>query len=314
MSNTVDRNISLSGATRPRVVIAGGSGFIGRYLTRALVRRNFCVTLLTRGARPSSSAEVEFVQWDGRRAGDWSRCLSGAHAVINLCGERIAGPRWTERRKLRLRDSRIQPAAALVQAIRQLRNPPAQLIQASGVGYVGTGEHVADETTRPGSDYLAQLAVAWEAAVEGVAVPYTIARFGVVLATDGGALPQMLLPFRLFGGGPIGDGQQWLSWVHIDDAVGAVLHAMDRRLEGVLHVTTPNPVRNAEFAQTAGDVLARPSWLRIPRIAFELALGEQATLVCDGQRAMPKRLLESGYAFTYPELASALASLLRTGV
>lgn len=311
MTIGANRNTAPSVPSRPRVVIAGGSGFIGGHLTRALIRREFAVTLLTRQARHASSAGVEFVQWDANSAGQWSRCLEGAHAVINLSGERIAGPRWTDSRKQRLLDSRIRPAMALVGAIRQSRNPPAQLIQASGVGYVGTGEQVADETTRPGSDYLAALAVAWEAAVADATIRCTIVRFGVVLAADGGALPQMLLPFRAFGGGPIGDGRQWLSWVHIDDAVGAVLHALDRRMDGVVHVTAPSPVRNAEFARTAANVLARPSWLGIPRVVFELALGEQATLVCDGQRAMPKQLLDSGYSFAYPILAGALTNLLR---
>lgn len=236
--------------------------------------------------------------------------LSGARAVVNLCGESIAGPRWTDARKRELTESRTQPTETLVATVAELDVPPAVFIQASGVGYAGTGEAAVDESTPAGQDFLAQLAVAWEKPVEKLSIRSVILRFGVVLDVSGGALPQMLLPFRLFAGGPIGSGKQWLSWVHLDDAVGAIRFAIDGDISGPVHVTAPEPARNASFARTVGRLMKRPALLPVPRFVMTAALGEQATLVCDGQQALPARLLAAGYEFRFPTLDSALKDLL----
>jgi uncharacterized protein (TIGR01777 family) len=296
---------------KERIVIAGGSGLIGRYLTRALRSAGYSVTILSRAVVSTDDATVERVRWTPEATGDWCNYLNGATAVINLCGASIAGPRWTGLRKTELLESRRLPTLALVRAIAGLDLPPLHFIQASGVGYVGLGEAALDETAPPGDDFLAQLAVAWEDALADLTIPAARLRFGVVLAADGGALPQMVLPFKWFVGGPMGTGRQWLSWVHIDDAVAAILHTLNHRLQGPIHVTAPTPVRNVEFARTVGEVLSRPALFRLPRAVMELLLGEQATLVCDGQRALPSRLMASGFTFRFPVLANALQNILR---
>jgi len=256
---------------------------------------------------------VRLEHWQTRTTGPWTELLAGAAAVINLCGESIAGPRWTESRKRRLTESRVGPSEALVDAVCNMEDPPAVFIQASGVGYMGTGEAPGDESAPPGDDFLARLAVAWEAPLVRLPIRCVTLRFGVILARDGGALPRMLLPFRLLAGGPIGSGRQWLSWIHVDDAVAAIRFAMTHPLSGPVHATAPEPVRNADFARLAGRVLHRPCWLPVPRAVMTAALGEQATLVCDGQQAMPAKLLDHGFRHDYPNVHEALKDLLTTG-
>ena len=300
------------GADRRRIVVAGGTGFIGQRLCQTLVADGFEVVVLTRGQRRQGSGDIQFLTWEpGAPASETlNDALSGARAVVNLCGESIAGPRWTDDRKRELINSRTQPTETLVAAIAELDTPPDVFVQASGVGYAGTGEAAVDETTPPGQDFLARLAVAWEKPGADLTIRSAILRFGVVLDMSGGALPQMLLPFRLFAGGPIGSGKQWLSWVHIEDAVNAIRFAIDNDIAGPVHVTAPHPVRNANFAHTVGKVMRRPALLTVPRFVMTAALGEQATLVCDGQQAIPARLLEAGYDFRFPTLDSALRDLL----
>jgi len=293
-----------------RIVIAGGTGFIGRALCGALAADGHDVVVLSR----RSAARVPHartVHWDPESVdGPWVETLRNAQAVVNLCGSSIAAGRWTQARKRELVHSRVRPARALLQAIADLDQRPERFLQASGVGYVGTGDKPTDESTGPGNDFLARLAIEWEATLEQAPVPTTALRFGVVLG-HGGALPPMLLPFKLWFGGPVASGRQWLSWIHIDDAVAAIRFAIVRRLDGPLNLTAPAPVRNREFATTAGRVLHRPAWLPLPALALRLALGEQATLLCDGQHAAPARLLEAGFRFRHPTLESALLDLCR---
>jgi uncharacterized protein (TIGR01777 family) len=300
-----------SAAPRDRIVIAGGSGFIGQALAGALAADGHAVTVLTRGPTQGTAPGVRYLHWDGTTPdGACIEALRGARACVNLCGASIGAGRWTAARKRELIDSRVGPARALNAALARLDVPPALLLQASGVGYAGTGAACTDETTAPGHDFLARLAVTWEATLADAPVPATALRFGVVLGA-GGALPRMLLPFRLWAGGPIGAGTQWLSWIHIDDAVAAIRFVIDRGLTGPVNVTAPNPVQNRAFATIAGRVLHRPALLPTPALALRVALGEQATLVCDGQRAVPARLLAAGFAFRYPELEPALRALCR---
>lgn len=295
------------------IIIAGGSGFIGRRLAALLSSAGHRVTILTRRSG-STVGSVEFATWSETDAGSCVSRLDGADAVINLCGESIAGPRWTDQRKAQLIESRVQPTRTLLEACAECARPPGRFLQASGVGFYGTGNRDCVETTGQGQDFLAHLAAEWEAPVRALAdqgpVDHAIMRLGVVLGKRGGALPQMLLPFKTLVGGPIGDGMQWLSWIHIADAVAAIAHLLElESLAGVYNLSAPAPVRNHEFAEAAARALHRPNWVPMPKAAMKLLLGEQATLVCDGQRALPHQLAASGFQFQYPDIASALADL-----
>lgn len=292
-----------------RVVVAGGSGLIGSHLIPALVAAGHDVVVLSRSLR-KDAGRVKFVQWCPGVDGRWQDTLDGADAVINLCGANVAARRWTERRKHQLVDSRTLPSQALVTAANRLEHPPAAILQASGVNYYGTGEEPRDESSAPGCDFLAHLACAWEAPVEKTLIRTVVLRFGVVLDSRQGALPQMLLPFRLFVGGPVAGGNQWLSWIHIRDAVDAILFLMDSPLADAVNVTAPAPVRNAEFARTAGRTLHRPAFVPMPRWVFTATLGEAATIVCDGVQALPGKLEAAGFAFRFPELGGAVKDLV----
>lgn len=296
-----------------RVVIAGGSGFIGRNLTAVLSAAGHRVTVLSRRPRRGDGG-VEMQQWhpDGSPAttGAWRETLSGADAVINLCGASLAGGRWTRARKAALINSRTTPSRILVEACNAAESPPAVLLQASGINYYPIGDEERDERAPAGSDFLAQLATAWEAPLRDTDIRTVSLRFGLVMGTGGGALGRMLLPFRLGFGGPLGDGRQWLSWIHVNDAARAILFIMDSPLADAVNVTSPNPVRNREFAACAARTLRRPDWLPIPRLALDALLGEQATLLCDGVKALPARLEGGGFKFLYPRIGDALADLV----
>jgi len=293
------------------IVIAGGTGFIGRRLAAELASAGATVIILTR-REARDVGGIRFLRWQPGSAGEWQQALEGAAAVVNLCGESIAGGRWSDARKRVLIDSRVEPARALAEACRACSRHPGRLLQASGVGYYGTGARTCSERTGPGHDFLAELARAWEAPAAEAGIPAAVLRFGVVLGVRGGALPRMLLPFRAFTGGPIGNGAQWLSWIHLTDVASVIRHLLSRpELGAVYNVTAPQPVRNAEFAEVAARVLHRPNWLPVPKTVLRLMLGEQAMLVCEGQRAVPDALLREGFEFRYPDIESALADLVR---
>jgi hypothetical protein len=239
--------------------------------------------------------------------------------VINLAGEGIAGGRWTAERKRRIRASRLDAGRAVVQAVRQAAaagRAPAVVLQSSGVGYYGeAGEQEIGEDHPPGNDFLAQVAVEWEAStaeVEALGVRRAVLRTGVVLDRAGGALAKMLPPFRLGLGGPLGGGRQWLPWIHMADEVGAILFLLaTAAASGPFNLCAPRPVTNREFVRALGRRLRRPSILPVPAAALRLALGELADALLRSQRALPRRLLEAGYRFRFPDLAGALADLLR---
>jgi uncharacterized protein len=297
------------------VVVAGGTGFIGSHLIPALSAAGHRVSILSRRAgpgRPSGggNGSVQTVPWDPLAPGPWQETLRGAVAVINLCGASLAGGRWTESRKRTLLESRTVPSQALVDACNALDDPPAVLLQASGVNYYPTGEEEHDEHGHQGTDFLARLASAWEAPLQDTDVRTVSLRFGVVLDSSGGALPQMLLPFRLLVGGPVAGGRQWMSWIHVRDAVAAIRFVMESPMIDAVNVTAPNPVRNAEFAGSAGRAMRRPALLPMPGFLLYAALGEQATLVCDGVRAAPAKLDAAGFEFQFPKIEQALQDLL----
>lgn len=308
-----------------RVIVSGGTGLIGRALTESLVSDGHQVIILSRAPERATglpqSARIE--KWDGKTSSGWGKLADGADAIANLAGESIGGEnmialitkRWTPQRKRIIRESRVHAGQAVMQAIEQASQKPHVLIQASAVGYYGLrGDEEITESTPPGSDELSRICVDWEATTaeaERMGVRRVVIRTaGVVMSTKGGALPFMLLPFKLFVGGPLGSGQQWFSWIHIQDEVRAIRFLMDNaNAKGAFNLCAPHPIRNAELSRMLGQVMRRPSFLPTPAFAMKLLLGEKATLVLDGQRQLPKRLLELGFEFRFPTVETALRDL-----
>jgi uncharacterized protein len=297
------------------VLISGGTGLLGNALIPALLAQQHGVWVLSRhpeAARVPSGAQL--AGWDGRTAGGWGHLAGEVDVIINLSGESIGGGRWTTERKARIRTSRQEAGQALVSAIQQAAKRPALLIQPSGIGAYGPGaDQVMDENAPRGIDYLSGVTADWEAStqlVEGLGVRRVIIRTGLVMAAQGGWMAPLLWPFRLFVGGPLGSGQQWWPWIHIQDYVGAVLFLMaHEELSGAINLVGPNPCRMAEFGEELAKVLKRPYWFPTPAFGLKLLLGEMSTLVLDGQRAIPRKLLEGGYVYRYPLLHPALEDL-----
>jgi hypothetical protein len=299
-----------------KVVVAGGTGFIGSSLVALLRLEGHEVVVLTRDPdRVPLSPEATRVAWDGRTQGEWTVHVQGADAVINLAGESIGGGRWTASRKERIVTSRINATRALLESIRSGGKRPSLFISSSAVGYYGPVESgdVA-EGSPPGSGFLADLCLRWEQealAVGELGVRVVILRTGVVIGEKGGALKRMLLPFRLYAGGPVGSGRQWFPWVHRDDVTGVILFALaNGAIAGPVNVVAPESVDMKAFSAALGRALSRPSWLPVPAIALRATLGEMADMILTGQRVVPSRLLALGYRFRYPALAPALASVV----
>jgi uncharacterized protein len=300
------------------IVIAGGSGFLGSALTRALTNEGHDVAILTRQTSANARAQprTTFVTWtpDGS-AGSWANAVNGAQAVINLAGESIAAKRWSDAQKQKLRDSRMLATRSLTAAIRQGARPPAVFISGSAVGYYGDrGDETLTEASAPGTDFLAGLAKDWEAAANEVAQLTRVAlvRTGIVLDRRGGALPKMLPPFQMFVGGPLGSGTQYMPWIHKDDWVQMVSWMLTNEgARGPVNATSPSPITNAEFSKALGRALKRPSLLPAPAFALRIALGEMAdALLLSGQRALPVRATDLGFSFRYSNIDEALASVL----
>ena len=300
-----------------RVLITGGTGLIGRALMAGLAGGGYEVVVLSRrperarGLPPGARAE----RWDARTAQGWGPLADGAWAVVNLAGEGIAAGRWTAERKRRIRDSRLDAGRAVVEAIAAARDRPAVLVQASGVGYYGPrDEGDVNEDAPPGQDYLARLAVEWEAAtaaVEAMGVRRVVVRTGIVLSASAGALPRMMLPYRLFAGGRLGSGRQWVPWIHIADEAGAIRFLLENeKASGPFNLASPQPVRNAELARFLGRAMGRPSVVPAPGWLLRLALGEMSDMLLVGQKAVPARLLQMGYAFRFADAGAALADIL----
>jgi len=297
-----------------RIAIAGGTGVLGHALVRALRADGHRVRLLTRRPR-----DADDVAWspnpDDKRAQSWTSEIDGSDAVINLAGESIAGGRWNAARKQAIRDSRLKATGALVLAIANARRRPPLFISASAVGFYGNrGDERLTEDSSPGTDFLADVCRDWERIALEVAPISRVVRVrtGVVLGRGGGALPPMALPFRLFVGGPVGSGTQYMSWIHIDDWVAMVRWALQTgAVSGPINVTAPTPVTNTDFAHALGHALHRPAFMRTPAFALRVLLGEEMAeaLVLGGQRVLPARAETMGYSFKYKELESALRSI-----
>jgi uncharacterized protein (TIGR01777 family) len=299
-----------------RVVITGGSGLIGRELTRDLASSGVEVVVLSRSPESIEGLPAGAVAeaWDADSPRALVERIEGADAVVNLAGENIGGGRWTAARKRAIRDSRVRVTEAVAEALRLTDRRPLALVQASAVGFYGAaGDELLTEQEPAGSDFLAAVCREWEQAssiVETFGVRRVVVRTGVVLDGTGGALPRILLPFRLFVGGKVGDGRQWFPWIHIRDEVRAIRFLLEREVAGVFNLTAPEPVRNHELAAKVGRALSRPSVLPAPALALRLALGEMSTLLLDGQRAVPRGLLDLGFTFEFPSLDDALRDLL----
>jgi uncharacterized protein len=309
-----------------RVIITGGTGFIGRNLVNSLIKDGHEVYVLTRDRSriTSINASAHLVEWDTHTAKGWGKLADGAGAIVNLAGESIAGEgfppkRWTPERRERILNSRVNAGNAVTRAVSGAYNRPGVLIQASAVGYYGLhGDEDLTENDPPGSDFLANVCKQWEAStaqVEGLGVRRAVIRNGLLLSSHAGILPMMALPFKLYVGGKIGSGKQQLSWIHIEDAVRAIRFLIDTpTASGAYNLTAPEPLSNAAFSQSLGDALNRPSYFPTPAFPFKLAFGELAdVLLLNGQRVLPKRLSEAGFRFEYPDANIALRDLYQRG-
>ncbi|HEX6096390.1 MAG TPA: TIGR01777 family oxidoreductase [Thermoanaerobaculia bacterium] len=295
-----------------RIVIAGGSGFIGEPLVRRLVARGDDVAVLSRN--PARVQAGRGVAWDGRTQGAWSEEVASADAIVNLAGENVGEGRWTDERKRRLIASRLDATGAIVQALRNAPPRERVLVNASAVGYYGFDrDEELDEHGTRGGGFLAELVDQWEAAAREAEplARLVIPRFGVALAADGGALKKMMLPFKLGAGGPVGSGEQWMAWIDRDDAVRFIEWAIDNRsARGVYNVTAPQPVRNRDFSRALGRALHRPAFLPAPGFALRAAFGQMAEeVLLGGQRAVPRRAEREGFRFDHPTLDASLARM-----
>lgn len=304
-----------------RIVIGGGSGLIGRALTEYLSNAGYEIQLLSRSPDKviNLPINVEAVLWDGRNLGNWKELINGAYGVINLTGASIGGEhplkmRWTEKRKRILVDSRVQSGKVLSEAILKADEKPRVMIQASAVGYYGPmGEELVYEDFPPGDDFLAKVCQQWEQSsleIEKAGVRRAITRTGIVLSKQSNTYKLLKMPFKFFIGGPMGSGRQYLPWIHMKDEIAAIFFLLENEeTHGPYNLTSPNLTSNAEFAKELGKSLKRPAFIRTPAIAFKMLLGEASTVVLDGQRPYPKRLLDAGYIFSFPDLPSALGNL-----
>jgi uncharacterized protein (TIGR01777 family) len=302
-----------------KFVIAGGTGFIGSYLLQALSREHHDIIILSRfphDTRRMNNAVVRFILWNPYEAGKWMEEFDGADSVINLAGQGVVEQRWNTRVKERIFNSRIVPTRMIVDALERARVKPRLLISASAVGFYGDRrDELITEESDGGNDFLAYVVREWETAAyraEQFGVRVATPRTGLVLAHNGGIIAKMLLPFRLFAGGPIGSGRQFLPWIHIDDVVRGFLYPIENdNFRGVYNLVSPNPVTMKVFANTFGTVLRRPSWAPVPSFVLKALYGEGGKVVLSGQRAIPQKLLSSGFIFKYPELPSALKDILK---
>jgi len=305
-----------------KYTISGGTGLIGSKLVRLLASQDHEVIILSRSPELASNLplHVKPVYWDGKNVSNWVKQLDGTDVVINLAGESIAGKGifpspWTDPKKDRILKSRVQVGNTLLEGIKQVDQKPQKFIQASAIGYYGShGDEIITESSPPGSDFLSRTCTAWESSTKPVfdlGVTHIVVRLGVVLSERGGALPRLLLPFKLFLGGPLGNGEQWYSWIHIDDVCNAMMYLSEHaHAKGVYNLTAPIPVKNKIFAKAIGEIMSRPAFLPVPGFLMKMVLGEVSTVVLNGQRVIPNRLRKLNYSFQYPELEGALRDII----
>ncbi|MCZ6486100.1 MAG: TIGR01777 family oxidoreductase [Acidobacteria bacterium] len=301
-----------------KLAVTGATGLVGGALCQNLIQAGHQVVALARN--PEKAREklptVEAVAWDATSGHPPIEALEGLDAVVHLAGEPVAAGRWTSQRKKMIRESRVAGTRNLVEGLSHCQNPPKVLVSGSAIGYYGTqGDGLLEETNHPGNDFLAELCQQWESEAKRATdsgVRVVLVRSGLILAREGGALPRMLPPFKMCVGGPLASGTQWMSWIHIKDELEAIEYAIEHdEIEGPLNLTAPNPVTNEEFSRTLARVLRRPAFFRVPGFVLRLLLGEMAeTLLLKGQRVLPKKLEQSGYQFSFPNLSRAFEDLL----
>lgn len=295
------------------IAITGASGFIGRRLMKKLAGGNHVIRVLSRHAGTNLPPGVQLHVWDAMKGQPPEESLEGVDAVVHLAGEPIA-QRWTDEVKKKILDSRTTGTRHLVQALSTLRQRPAVLVCGSAIGYYGSrGEEVLTESSAPGTGFMAEVCVAWEREAdlaESLGIRLVKLRTGVVLGANGGALAKMLPPFKAGMGGKMGHGDQWMSWIHLDDLVGIVQHAIDNPMRGPVNGTAPNPVVNAGFTKALGHALSRPAVVPMPAFSLKFMFGEMAEVMLASQRVMPKAAEAAGYQFRYPELEPALANIV----
>jgi uncharacterized protein len=300
-----------------KILMTGGTGFVGKELTSRFIQEGHEVTLLTRSLKESGqpSRGIAYLPGDPTQRGPWQAAIPGHEVIINLAGASIFS-KWSDEYKRLIRDSRIFTTRNIIEGIPSASATRISFLSTSAVGYYGFhGDEELDEVTPPGNDFLAHLAVEWEAEAckaEGKGARVVITRLGIVLGEKGGALGQMIPLFKRFLGGPIGSGQQWFSWVHIKDLVEAFVFLVKHsEVFGPVNVCSPNPVRNKDLAKALGKALHRPSFMTAPGFMVRMILGEFGSVILEGQRVLPLRLLREGFMFQYPHIEDALRSIIQ---
>lgn len=301
-----------------RIIVTGATGLIGRKLSRKLFEAGHQIIVFSRNASSAKNnlkQDFVYIDWDYRKNDNWLDSFSSADAIVHLAGINLFAKRWNKTFKEEILVSRKETTKALVDAVKLTQAKPEVFVSASAVGYYGDcGDKLLDENSPAGNDFLAEVCKVWEAEaaeVEKVGVRSVSVRTGIVLSNEDGALKKMLLPFKLFVGGPLGNGKQWFPWIHIDDIVGVYFHALENQnLSGAVNAASPNICTMKEFAKTLGKVLNRPSLFPVPEFALKIAIGEAGKVVLMSQRVKVNKLLDSGYKFKFENLEEALRNLL----
>jgi len=297
-----------------KLLLSGSHGLVGKALSKSLTKDGYEVINLVRRDRVYGKPEIE---WHPNKGLLDASQIEGFDAVVHLAGESIASGRWTDEKKRRIRESRVQGTTLLSQALARLSRPPLRFICASAIGYYGSrGDEVLTEESRAGNDFLSEVCVEWERATQPASekgINTCMTRFGIILDKEGGALEKMLTPFRLGLGGKIGDGKQWMSWIALNDVVSALGFLLESSsMHGPVNIVAPNPVTNADFTKTLGKVLSRPTFLSVPAFAARLAFGEMADgLLLSSAKVEPRKLKDEGFKYRFPNLDAALTEVLR---
>ncbi|MBZ5482174.1 TIGR01777 family protein [Priestia megaterium] len=299
-----------------KIVIAGGTGFVGKALTKHFLTQKHYVYILTRNAdKAARDPKLKYVEWMQENSQPEEH-VEGADVFINLAGVSLNSGRWKDERKKAIVESRLSSTQEILRIMAALPEKPSLYVNASAVGYYGTSttETFTEASPSMGTDFLAETVKKWEnealKAME-LNIRTVLTRFGVILGKDGGALPSTALPYKLFAGGTVGSGEQWMSWVHLQDVVKIIDYCIHtEQIEGPVNVTAPNPVQMKEFGKTIGKVLNRPHWMPVPSFGLQLLMGEMSMIILKGQRVLPEKLIQQNYIFTYTVLEDALRDLL----
>ena len=306
-----------------RIIVTGATGFIGKALCFRLLEEKYDVVALSRSKEKGEKifgTDATVVEWDGKSSEVWQDYANGAYAVVNLAGENIGSGRWTPKRKQSILQSRLDAGRAIVEAAKSVEKKPRVIIQASAIGYYGSrGDEIIDESSSPGESFLVEVVKKWEQSTQGVEslkIRRVIVRSSIVLGKKGGVFLRLVKPFRLFVGGHLGSGKQWFSWIHLKDEVKAILFLIEREdLSGVFNLTAPHQLIQKDFFHILGKIMKRPSWFPVPGFVLRLIFGEMAKdTLLSGQRVIPRRLLEAGYRFLYPQAELAIKEILGKNV